>query len=121
MSNVMLPLRRNNPSRASAIWTKCAPFVENSRGRLIHRPREVTTYNLHRTPHIAVHHWCGAAHTGWRIFTFLQEPPQNKLLCERCELMAVAAGLPDADLLAGRHVHRGKLLPIQTCCQMEAP
>lgn len=114
-----LPLKLgNNLSRySSVIWTRCAPFVENSRGILIHRPREVTTYNLHRAPHIGIGYWCGNHVAGGKNFTFLTAPPVGALLCEKCEQNAVAAGLPSADELAGRHVHKGKLKAIRVCCE----
>ena len=94
----------------------CAPFVENSRGVLIHRPRSAQTITLHREPHMAVHYWCGNGVAGKRNLTFLAAPPDDKLLCEACELSAVLAGLPSAYELAGRHVHLGKIKAVQTCC-----
>ena len=50
-------------------WASCAPFVENSRGVLIHRPRSAQTITLHREPHIAVHYWCGNGVAGKRNLT----------------------------------------------------
>ena len=118
---VKFPLRRvKNSELAAAVWTRCAPFVLNERAVLVHRPREVTTYNLHKQPHLAVHYWCGGAATGGIKFTFLSSPPENRLLCERCEVLAVAAKLPSADTLSGRHVHVGKVKALQTCCNKDA-
>jgi len=101
-------------------WASCAPFVENSRGTLIHRPRSGSTYNLHRTgPHIGVGFWCGmhVASSGKNL-TFLAAPPDGRILCERCEAAAVANGLPSADELAGRHVHKGRTVAVATCCDL---
>lgn len=97
-------------------WASCAPFVENSRGVLIHRPRSAQTIAIHREPHMAVHYWCGNGVAGKRNLTFLAAPPDDKLLCEACERNAVLAGLPSAYELAGRHVHLGKIKAVQTCC-----
>ena len=116
-----LPLRpkakRNDLGFNEYPWASCAPFVENSAGRLIHRPREVTTFKIYRAPHIAVTNWCGNTHVGMNKFTFLEQPPYGKLLCERCEIAATFAGLPSADALSGRHVHIGKIIAVQTCCK----
>ena len=101
-------------------WASCAPFVENSRGTLIHRPRAGSTYNLHRTgPHVAVSFWCGmSVSSGGKNLTFLEAPPEDRILCERCEAAAVANGLPSADELAGRHVHKGRTVAVATCCDL---
>lgn len=100
-------------------WTSCLPFIENSRGALIHRPRRGATYNLHKTgPHIGITFWCGmAVSTSKKNLTFLAAPPAGKILCERCEGAAIKAGLPSADELAGRHVHKGGVVAVATCCQ----
>lgn len=104
-------------------WTSCAPFVENSRGVLIHRPRTGSTFNLHRTgPHVGLGYWCGM-HTAsdGKNLTFLSAPPEGRILCERCETIAVANGLPSADELAGRHVHKGGVVAVVTCCDRATP
>lgn len=97
-------------------WATCLPFVENSRGVLIHRPRYVSTFNVHKLPHIAIQYWCGCGASGGKKFTFHAAPPEGKLLCERCEQQAVLRGMPSADSLAMKHVHLGKLVAVQTCC-----
>ena len=98
-------------------WKACLPFVENKRGVLIHRPRNATTYTIHRLPHIGIGFWCGSAVTGKSDkFDFLSAPPEGRILCERCEAYAVAHGLPSADELAGRHVHKGRTVAVVTCC-----
>lgn len=102
-------------------WASCAPFVENSRGVLIHRPRSGATYNIHKYPHVAVNFWCGmTATSGGKNLTFLAAPPEDKILCARCESIARANGLPSADELAGRHVHIGRTVAVMTCCTKEA-
>lgn len=97
-------------------WKACTPFVDNRRAVLIHRPYNVTTYRLHNKPHIGVHFWCGNSASGSDIFTFTDALDGKKLLCARCETAAVAAGLPSADELSGRHIHTGKIVAVQTCC-----
>ncbi len=44
----------------------------------------------------------------------------GKILCERCEDAAVKAGLPSADELSGRPVHKGGVVAVATCCQNRA-
>ena len=119
MSDLMLPLKRARKMLGSVVWTKCLPFVENSRGVLIHRPRVVTTYNIHRDAHIAVNYWCGNGTTGGKNISFLTKPTPGKLLCRHCEAKAVAARLPTTDSLVGAHVHLGIVVAQQTCCGRE--
>jgi hypothetical protein len=121
VGEIQLPLKTDNRRSVAVIWSRCAPFVENSRGILIHRPRTVVTYNTKRRPHIGIGYWCGNHVSGDKTFTFLAAPPEHKLLCVRCEQAAVAAHLPSADALAGRHVHQGRLKAIQTCCAAKEP
>lgn len=114
----MLPLRADpGPSHVVATWKSSLPFVENSRADLIHRPRSVTVYQIgNRPPHIAIGYWCGNHASGKRNFTFLNEPERDALLCMFCEAKAKAAKLPSAEEICGRHVHIGRMLPVQTCC-----
>lgn len=113
-----LPLERNAfEAKHGFPWASCAPFIENSRGVLIHRPRHGATYNIHRLPHVSVHFWCGmGTSSDGKNLTFLAAPPEDKILCARCEAIAVANGLPSADELAGRHVHVGRTVAVMTCC-----
>ena len=114
-----LPLELNKDRRHGvAFWKSCPPFVENSRGVLIHRPREVTVYDNGPRwgKHIAVHYHCGGGSNGGKNFTFLSDPPVGKLLCAVCEARAVMAELPSADSLCGRHVHIGRVIAQQSCC-----
>lgn len=103
-------------------WVSCAPFVENSRGVLIHRPRSGATYNIHRHPHVGVTFWCGmSVSSDGKNLTFLAAPPNDRILCARCEAIAVANGLPSVDELAGRHVHKGGVVAVATCCDGVKP
>lgn len=100
-------------------WTSAPPFVENSRGVLIHRPRSVLVFRTKKHAHIAVHYYCLNGSNGTKNFTFLDEPPADALLCARCEVRAVEAGLPPAHDLCGRHVHEGRCVAVRTCCGEE--
>jgi hypothetical protein len=51
-----------------------------------------------------------------RHLTFTSNPSDDAILCERCETNATRNGLPTADELVGRHVHKGKVVPVVTCC-----
>ena len=118
MSALKLPLERGDSRRAVVFWKSSLPFVENSRGVLIHRPRYVHMYDLGNRwgRHLAVHYWCGNATSGTKHITFLSEPPENKLLCAVCDARAVLAELPSASSICGRHVHVGRVVAHQTCC-----
>jgi len=121
MSKILLEQTRKTDHR-QVNWLSCLPFVENSRGTLIHRPRSGKTYNIHRTgPHVAMSFWCGmAVSSDGKNFTFLDQPPEGKILCEKCEEAAILAGMPSADELAGRHVHKGRTRAVATCCDLPA-
>ena len=113
-----LPLKRRKDARFGIAWKEASPFIENSRAVLIHRPRYVTTHKIGEKwkAHISVECWCGNTFTGTKKFTFLDAPPEGKLLCARCEEMATKRNMPTAYELAGRHVHLGRLVPQQLCC-----
>lgn len=116
-----LPLKVTEFARKHGVpWKSCLPFVDNSRALLVHRVYSVTTYKSARFgTHEGVHYWCGNCSSGSGVFTFLASLTGKKLLCARCEEKAVAAGLPSADELSGTHVHKGKLIAVQTCCKDE--
>lgn len=119
MSLIALEKPRGCISHGQVTWKACLPFVENKQGSLVHRIRSGSTYNIHRTPHISVGFWCGMATTANNSkLTFLNAPTGDKPICERCEAMAVKAGLPTSDELAGHHVHKGKTVAVVTCCEM---
>ncbi|HEX4843176.1 MAG TPA: hypothetical protein VFV57_05855 [Limnobacter sp.] len=96
-------------------WQSALPFVENTRGLLIHRPRSVMTMTHFGYAYLAVHHYCGNAVCGGKNLTFLSEPPRQAVLCEACETNAVLAGLPAASDIVGRHVHTGRLKVFKNC------
>jgi hypothetical protein len=92
------------------------PFVENPRGLLIHRPRDAA---LRVWPsgkwasYIVVHNWCGASFT--KKTTFVKDIPAGALLCKRCEIAAVRAGLPSAEEITGHHVCIGGVRAYNAC------
>lgn len=99
-------------------WQQSKPFVMNDRAALIHRPRVVCDHKLAGfAPHISIEYHCGNSAAGSDKFTFLDEPPKDRLLCHACEVRAVMAGLPSAEQITGRHVHTGKMRMVQTCCK----
>ena len=113
-----LQLRPTQFQRKSGVivWESSAPFVDNMRALLIHRPRNVTIYELPGRKHLAVGTWCGNSFTGTDKFTFLDTLDGKKLLCARCEAAAINVGLPSADELCMHHIHQGKVIAVQTCC-----
>jgi hypothetical protein len=95
----------------------CAPFVENSRGVLVHRPRKGSIYNVRAKPHISIRFWCGmTVSTSGDHLAFIASPRADQILCERCETAAVNFGHPRADTIAGRHCHVGRTVAVRTCC-----
>lgn len=102
-------------------WTRSPPFVVNPRGVLIHRVQHVTTYLREFVEsHIHASYLCGNGcnfdpEDVADVLVF--DPPTDRLLCEFCEAKAKRKQLPSGDELAGRHVHRGVLVPMQTCCK----
>ena len=111
---------RKHPKHIQGIpWTACEPFVENSMAALIHRVRYVTTHQIsdRYKPHLAVELWCGNSSTGTKKFTFLAEPPDGRIVCARCEDIAVKQfGQPTTESIAGRHVHTGGVIAVARCC-----
>lgn len=116
-----LPLKIKPFNRRNGTpWSSCLPFVDNERALLLHRPKCVTVFKCGNYPsHLAVENWCGNTHTGTDKFTFLETCNGVKLLCARCEENAISQGLPSADELSGHHVHKGKVIAYQTCCNEE--
>lgn len=115
-----LPLESSKSRDLRALrWSSCLPFVENSRGVLIHRPRTGATYNIHKSgPHVGIGFWCGmSVSCDGKNLTFHATPPAGRIVCARCEAAAVASGMPSADELAGHHVHIGRTITAPTCCQ----
>lgn len=122
MSALRLPLDERFEALSSKRWgilrwTSSLPFLENTRGVLIHRPRGVNTYSHKgKATHIGVGFWCGNSVAGGNTLAFLSDVPAGKLLCAVCEARAVLSGLPSADSICGRHVHLGRVVAQQTCC-----
>lgn len=120
-AKVKLLGERKHCKSAVATITHTLPFVQNTRGVLIHRPRYVNIYNLHKRAHMGVVHLCGNGTTGpvspVSHIKFLAVPPDNCVMCERCEYFAAIFRLPSANEIAGKHVHRGKLKAVITCCE----
>ena len=100
-------------------WSRSVPFCVNWRGILVHRIRSGRTHIDEvdgSVRHHTVTYWC-ANGGGGRFCEFVAEPPSNRLVCARCEAMAVAAGQPSLDELCGRHVHIGSLKANRHCCR----
>ena len=121
----MIPLiiEKLNPAcrHPESRWSMGKPFVENSRGTLVHRLKSGSLYNIHKLPHIGVSFWCGmSTATSSGNLTFLDVPPKDKILCERCEAIAVERGQVSADELAGFHVHKCRTKAVITCCKEES-
>jgi len=115
---ILIELKRPKQiSSKQSPWKACLPFVDNPRASLIHRPRSGSTYNIHKKPHITVSFWCGYTVTASDShLSFVSAPPDGSILCEKCEANAVKNGLPTADELAGKHVHKGRTVAVVTCC-----
>ena len=115
-----LPLQNPKRGVTGIVWKSCSPFIENSRAALIHRPRSVTTVQ-HESKrwkaHLAIHNWCGNGFAGTKKFTFLDAPPDWKIVCAKCEAAAVEAGLPSSYEIVGRHVHTGGVAAVMYCCK----
>lgn len=104
-------------------WTKAPAFAVNSRGKLIHRVRHVTTIIWNgKESHYHADYLCGNG-CNFDLYlaaeTLVADPPHDRLLCENCELRAKRERKLSGDTLARRHVHRGVLVPRQTCCGSE--
>jgi len=112
---VKLPLRK---MKHGISWVATKPFLDNRLAILIHRPRSVSIHKIgdRWKAHISVECFCGTVFSGTKKFTFLDVPPEDRLLCVRCEDKAVKKGMPSADYLSGRHVHVGTVKAIKMCC-----
>lgn len=96
-------------------WKQSPPFVQNDRAQLIHRPKMITEHTSLGKRHIAVRYMCDGTATGLKKFTFLDAPPEDRLVCAVCEARAVMIGLPSSSEIAGKHVHLGRMKPVMTC------
>lgn len=96
---------------------RCAPFVENKCGVLIHRPIEVAYRKAYLGGYIyaCVDFMCGNSANGEGKFTFLDVVPEGRIVCARCEAAAIEAGLPSSSEICGRHVCIGGVKAISHC------
>lgn len=103
--------------RDHKLWKKTPFFNLNPRGQLIHRSRLVITHSrCGRYSHESVTHWCGNSTSGDGV-ELSSEFPEGRLLCARCEKIAVEAGELPVEKLVGHHVHIGVLRPHRLCCR----
>lgn len=124
MSKVALELlQETDDERYQYIqWKTCLPYLENSRAVLIHRPRAVATVSksvISKYPYLIAKLWCGNSMVNSEHWTFLPEPPNGKIVCARCEAMAIQAGLDSSDEICGKHIHVGGVKAVITCCNIE--
>ena len=113
-----LKLGRHPKQRFGIPWKEASPFIDNDMAVLIHRPRYIVTHKIGEKwkAHLAIECWCGNGFTGTKKFTFLDAPPDGKLLCARCEAAVVNHGQPSSESIVGHHVHIGGLVAKQLCC-----
>lgn len=114
-----LPLetKRNPNMNYVFIFKSCKPFVNNTHGQLVHRPRQVSVHKLAQYgPHLAIHYYCGNVACGTDKFEFLDAPPNDRFVCAICEANAVSFGMPSSDEITGYHVHVGRVFAKQACC-----
>lgn len=109
--------KRKDQRGISMNWTKCAPFVENSMGQLIHRPVSIAVHNCLKKPHLSIHFACGMFACGTKKFTFLETLNESHIVCERCEEKSLKDGLQSSSEICGKHVHIGKTKAIANCCK----
>lgn len=126
---VPLGKRKHHPDfEAFYIDVRRAPaFSVNPRGRLVHRVQfveAITKPSSHGAfrfiNHYHIHHLCqNGFNIDPKLLTevLVADPPEDRLLCCWCHMKSELMKLPASDALAGRHVHRGMLVPQQVCCQ----
>lgn len=109
---------RTDFSEVAAV--RSPPFAVNPRGVLTHRVRHLTTYYTDgRLSHHHADYLCGNGcnfRPDAMAEVLVANPPAGRLLCDYCETRARKKKLPSGDALAGRHVHRGVLVPRRVCC-----
>jgi hypothetical protein len=100
-------------------WASCEPFLHNENAVLIHRPRSVFRFRSPSVPNqnIIIDLWCGGTVYDRGQCWYMDYVEANRLLCERCELAAVRAGLLSASEIVGSHVHVGGVRAVQFCCR----
>lgn len=106
-------------------WEAGPAFFIAGHGVMLHRVRSVSDHKrCGKTTHTSCSLWCGGngfpvRNDNRKAGTLYTDPPEGRLLCERCEAHAVAAGEKPADEIAGRHIHTGRMVPKQTCCRKQ--
>lgn len=114
----MITLLKNKRYRSGFIQMKtCKPFVENSRGVLIHRPVAVNVHKLMGKYHMSISYACGNTHCGSKNFTFLDVLDESKIVCARCEERAIELGYQSSREICGGHVHTGGVKAVKNCCR----
>lgn len=98
-------------------WVKGLPFVMSRNGILVHRLKAAMSHIFQgKYSHDSADYWCG---NGGVDRLFFAVPPEGRIVCARCEAMAIAAGEKSSDELVGAHVHIGTLRAVRTCCPTE--
>ena len=116
---------REPPRMPAPFWrgegslTESEPFIVNPRGRLTHRVRSVSTRIVDGViKHYTAMFWCaGQVRFYEPSDSLVAIPPENRLVCERCEFAALRMKEKTTDELAGKHIHKGRLVIQQSCCQ----
>lgn len=109
----------DNPVVKSWIWKQTLPFNVNPRGILVHRVRCGRSHFWYgKRSHDSVNYWCCNSVSGKGV-NLTDAPPADRLLCAHCERLAVEAGEPTAEELAGHHVCIGVLKAFRLCCRNE--
>ncbi len=118
LKTVPLRVKHENDSRGTCTVkqrTRGPAFFIAETGYLIHRTSRAGDILYSGKPHHEyAHAVCGMQTTSP---VFHSDPPRDRLLCERCELLAKLQQLPSAERITGRHVHVGRIFVKQTCCQ----
>ena len=112
-TNEFILARRNGNEQIKA----CKPFVKNTRGILIHRPRSACLQYLeYKGAWVTVRNHCGMSINGDKNLDFIDAPEDGDIVCQRCEDIAVERGHPTSSALAGKHVCTGGLRAYRNCC-----
>ena len=102
------------------IYDFAPPFVINSRGLLVHRPKSLGLHCVHEdfggSRHEHCEYWCGNSSNDTGNLTYLNDVESHLVLCTKCEASAVAAGRRRAEEIVGRHVHIGGIRAVAHCC-----
>lgn len=102
-------------------YSESFPFFLNPKGVLLHRVRHL--YQIVKSPfeddrRWMIDYWCENSGRSYGIQTDLLEvPPTERIVCARCEGVAIAAGELSSSKLCGRHVHIGGVRAVRYCCQ----